>query len=232
MDETAPGARAVSYEQWGVDFFREAISEERVLGAVNTIAGQRIDFGPMGVGPGRIAKVMAYGEIGKAIATRVDGDQISYRVQLPVVLTFEVDLQIEKQLFEAELLVPLTLTAVAMSGVRIFIEAQPPHPDEVQVELEAKGLRASVLQRIADIEGEVRRFVARYVVKELDKPEARAARTIDVTRAIGEAWASISPESRRRDGVAADLNEALEQEIREHEATFVGDSDSADPTPA
>ena len=186
----------------------------------------------MGVGPGRIAKVMAYGEIGKAVATRVKGDQISYRVQLPVALNFEVDLQIEKQLYEAELLVPLTLTAVAMTGVRIFIEAQPPHPDEVQVELEAKGLRASMLQRVADIEGELRRFVARYVVKELDKPEARQARTIDVSHAIGQAWATISPESRRRDGVAADLNEALEQEIREHEETFVGDCDSADPTPS
>ncbi len=128
IDETAPDGRAISYEQWGIDFFNEAISEQRVLGAVNTIAGQRIDFGPMGVGPGRIAKVLAYGEIGKATATRVEGDQICYRVLLPVALTFEVDLQIEKQLYKAELLVPLTLTAVAMSGLRIFIETEPPAP--------------------------------------------------------------------------------------------------------
>ena len=125
----------------------------------------------MGVGPGRIAKVLAYGEIGKATATsRWSGDQICYRVLLPVALTFEVDLQIEKQLYKAELLVPLTLTAVALSGLRIFIEAEPPRPDEVQVELEAQGIRASMLQRVADVEGELRRFVARYVAKELDKP--------------------------------------------------------------
>lgn len=232
IDETAPDGRAISYEQWGIDFFNEAISEQRVLGAVNTIAGQRIDFGPMGVGPGRIAKVLAYGEIGKATATRVEGDQICYRVLLPVALTFEVDLQIEKQLYKAELLVPLTLTAVAMSRLRIFIETEPPHPDEVQVELEAQGIRASMLQRVADVEGELRRFVARYVAKEFDKPEVHEARTIDVSSAIGHIWASISPESRRRHGVAADLNEALEQEIREHEETFVGDPDSSDPTPS
>ena len=86
------GEEPISYEQWGVDFFREAISEERLLGAVNTIAGQPIDFGPMGAGPGRIAKVRAYGEIGAATATRERGDQIGYRVELPVGLTFEVDL--------------------------------------------------------------------------------------------------------------------------------------------
>ncbi|MCW2807570.1 MAG: hypothetical protein JWQ93_1525 [Marmoricola sp.] len=185
--------RAISYAEWGVDFFHEAISEERVLGAVNTLAGQEIDFGPIAAGPGGLAKVRAYGEMGEAIATRLEGREISYRVLLPVSLTFEVDLQIEKQRFDAELLVPLTLTAVARSGVRVFIEAEPPHGDEVRVTLKARGLRATVLQRVAGVEGELRRFVANYVATELDKPHVREARTIDVSRAIGLAWASLAP---------------------------------------
>lgn len=185
--------RAISYAQWGVDFFHEAISEERVLGAVNTLAGQEIDFGPIAAGPGGLAKVRAYGEMGEAIATRLEGQEISYRVLLPVSLTFEVDLQIEKQRFDAELLVPLTLTAVARSGVRVFIEAEPPHGDEVRVTLKARGLRATVLQRVAGVEGELRRFVASYVATELEKPHVREARTIDVSRAIGLAWASLAP---------------------------------------
>ena len=216
------GEAPITYEQWGVDFFHEAISEQRVLGAVNTIAGQPIDFGPMGVGPGRIAKVRAYGEIGAASATRERGDQIGYRVELPVSLTFEVDLQVETHRFEAELLVPLTLTAVACSGVRIFIAAAPPRPEEVQVELQAKGLRASVLQRVVGIESELRRFVAGYVRRELEKPHVREARTIDVSRAIGKAWESLSPEQ-AHDGVTADLNDQLEREIVQYEETFVGD---------
>jgi len=212
----------ISYEQWGIDFFHEAVSEDRVLGAVNTIAGQPIDFGPMGVGPGRIAKVRAYGEIGSATATRERGDHIGYRVILPVSLTFEVDLQVETHRFEAELLVPLMLTAVARSGVRIFIEAEPPRSDEVQVELEAQGLRASVLQRVVGIEAELRRFVAGYVRRELDKPHVREARSIDVSRAIDRAWASISP-APSEDGVTADLNDELEREIEHYEETFVED---------
>jgi hypothetical protein len=193
-EEQADGP--ISYEQWGVDFFREAISEERVLGAVNTIAGQPIEFGPIGAGPGRIAKVRAYGEIGAATATQERGDQISYRVLLPVDLTFEVDLQVEKQRFDAELLVPLTLTATARSGVRIFIEAVPPRGEDVQVDLRGQGLRASVLQKVAGIDAEVRRFVARYVERELEKPHVLDARMIDVSRAIDRAWASISPAAR------------------------------------
>ena len=73
---------------------------------------------------------------------------------------------------------------MARAGVRIFIDATPPTGSEVQVELKANGLRASVLQRVAGVEGELRRFVARYVAHELDKPHVREARVIDVSRAI------------------------------------------------
>ena len=215
-----PGGE-ITYEQWGVDFFLEAISEQRVLGAVNTIAGQPIDFGPMGVGPGRIAKVRAYGAIGQAMATRLRGDRIAYRVLLPVDLTFELDLGVEKQRFEAELLVPLTLAAVAHSGVRIVIEATPPNSSEVQVELKAQGLRASVVQRVANVEGELCRFVARYVAHELDKPHVREARIIDVSQAIDRVWASIAPTPRPDEGVVTDLNDALEQEIRANEEALI-----------
>jgi hypothetical protein len=223
----------VPYAQWGEDFFAEAVSEERVLGAVNTIAGQPIDFGPMGVGPGRIAKVRAYGEIGEAAATRLppasSGGLIGYHVVLPVRLTFEVDLQVDSHRFEAQLLVPLTLVAVALSGVRIWIEATPPTGSEIEVDLQATGLRASVLQRVADVEGELKRFVARYVAHELDKPHVQEVRLIDVSRAIDSAWASIGPTRPRKgseeapESATADLNEALEREIRDHESTFLGD---------
>jgi hypothetical protein len=215
----------VSYERWGADFFAEAVSETRILGAVDNIAGQPIDFGPIGVGPGKIAKVRAYGAIGAARAVRLDAPAITYRVELPVELTFELNLQVETHTFHAELLVPLTLTARAVEGVKVFIDVTPPHSSEVQVQVQAEGLRASIMQRVANVEGELRRFVARYVAREVGKPHIRAARLIDVAGAIDRAWASISPESTPgssvRGAVTDDLNEALETEIRENEQTFL-----------
>jgi hypothetical protein len=222
----------VSYQQWGLDFFAEAVSAERILGAVNNIAGQPIDFGPMGVGPGKIAKVRAYGEIGAADATRLDtpaarqgGSEatyplIAYRVELPVALTFELDLQVETHVFHAELLVPLTLTARALDGVRIVILIDPPRTSEVQVRVTAEGLRASIMQRVANVEGELRRFVAKYVARETSKPHIEAARLIDVSAAIDKAWGSIAPQGSKQ-RVTDDLNKALETEIRENEETFL-----------
>jgi len=210
----------VSYEQWGLDFFAEAVSEDRILGAVNNIAGQPIDFGPIGVGPGKIAKVRAFGEIGSATAKRIDGAEITYRVELPVQLTFELNLQVETHVFHAQLLVPLTLTARAVEGVRIFVTIDPPRPSDIDVQVTAEGIRASIMQRIANVEGELRRFVAKYVARETGKPHVEDARLIDVSKAIDRAWGSIAPK-RSDQRITDDLNEALESEIRENEDSFL-----------
>ena len=210
----------VSYERWGADFFAEAVSAERVLGAVNNIAGQPIDFGPIGVGPGKIAKVKAYGEIGAATARPLEGPRISYRVELPVSLTFEVNLQVETHVFHAELLVPLTLTAQALDRVRIFITIDPPRPSDIEVTVQAEGIRASIMQRVVNVENELRRFVAKYVARETSKPHIEEARLIDVSAAIDRAWGSIAPRPAEQ-RVTDDFAEALEAEIRENEETFL-----------
>lgn len=215
----------ISYRAWGEQFFRAAVSEERILAAVDDLAGQPIDFGPMGVGPGRLANLRAYGAIGRALATPLPGDDedspISYRVLVPVDLHFEVDLQVETHRFHAELLVPLTLTARALDGVRIYVDVVPPRAADVQVSLRAEGLRASIVKRVANMEAELQRFVARYVSRELAKPEVEQARTIDVAAMIDKAWATLA-RPKPRGGVIDDLNAALESEILAHEDDFLG----------
>lgn len=210
----------VSYQQWGLDFFAEAVSQDRILGAVDNIAGQPIDFGPIGVGPGKVAKVKAYGAIGSARAHRLDGPQISYRVELPVSLTFEVNMQVDTYTFHAELLVPLTLTAHAVEGVKIFITIDPPRSSEVEVRVQAEGIRASIMQRVVNIESELKRFVAKYVARETSKPHIEEARVIDVSAAIDKAWSSIAPKPAETK-VTDDFAKALEEEIRENEETLL-----------
>jgi hypothetical protein len=221
IEESArPERHFVSYQQWGLDFFAEAVSQDRILGAVNNIAGQPINFGPMGVGPGKIAKVRAYGEIGAATATPIEGPQISYRVELPVTLTFEVNLQVETHVFHAELLVPLTLTARALDRVKIFITIDPPRPSDIEVKVQAEGIRASIMQRVVNVEGELRRFVAKYVARETSKQHIEEARLINVSAAIDRAWGSIAPKPADKK-VTDDFAEALEAEIRENEDTLL-----------
>jgi hypothetical protein len=192
-----------TYEEFGALFFRAAVTPERILGAVDGIAGQPIDFGPMGVGPGRIARVMAKGQIREATATELPGLPISYRLVVPVALDFTVDLQVEKHRFHADVEVPLTVTAHATQDLRIIVDVTPPNPDELELDLAAEGMRAGLLKRIANIDGELRRFVAKYVARELEKPHIVATREIDVGVSIDVAWADMAPQRDSEDVASA-----------------------------
>ena len=204
----------IDYEQWGLLFFDRAVTAERVLTAVNVLGGQKIDVGPMGVGPGRIAKVTARGVIGTATGERVAGDPVSFAVTLPVGLTFTLDLGVDVHRFDAQLSVPLHLVARAMDDLRILIDVTPPQPAEVGVRLNARGIRASITKHAAGVDGELRRFVAKYVAREIEKPYVIAARTIDVSGAIDRALTHLAPRFPGNDQpLVADLPVALAEEI-------------------
>ena len=193
VDQDESESARCTYEEFGELFFRAAVTPERIVGAVDGIAGQPIDFGPMGVGPGRIASVTAKGQIGEATATEIPGTPISYRLVVPVDLDFTVNLQVEKHHFHANVEVPLTVTAHATRDLRIVVDVTPPNPDELELDLAAEGMRATLLKRVANIDGELRRFVAKYVARELEKPHVVATRNIDVGVSIDVAWAGMAP---------------------------------------
>ena len=183
----------IGYGEWGERFFEAAVTEERVLAGVNAMAGQQINFGPLGVGPGRIAKVTAVGEIGMATGQRTSTDPVQIRVELPVTLHFKLDLGVDVHHFDAEVTVPLLLSARARDDLAIVIDVEPPTKDDVSVELKAKGLRATVVQYAGNVDGELRRFIAKYVGRELEKPAILAARVIDIGAAIERGAGGVIP---------------------------------------
>jgi hypothetical protein len=208
----------ISYGEFGEQFFAHAVTEERILAAIGSLAGQPIDVGPIGVGPGRLAKVTAKGAIGEATATPVAGSEVSFRVLLPVSLTFEVHLQVDTHRYAADLMVPLTLVARAAAPLRVVVDVVPPLPNQVTVSLKAEGLRASLLNKVIGIEAELQRFVAKYVKREVAKPNITKARVIDVAGAIGGAYASLSSggSGSASSTITEDLGPALEREIEEN----------------
>ena len=69
----------------------------------------------------------------------------------------------------------------------------PPRAADVGCQLKAQGLRASITQHAANVEGELKRFVAKYVAREIEKPYVVKARTIDVSGAIDKAVGNLAP---------------------------------------
>ena len=187
-------ATTVACEEWGRRFLEHAVSVERVLDGVNVLADRPIELGPIGVGPGRVAKVTARGRIGTATCVRVaTAPDLVFEVMLPVSLQFVLDLTMDKQRYDADLVVPLRITAHTRADLSLLLAVAPPEPAAVSLDLRARGLRAQITSAAAGIDAELRRFVARYVAREIDQPHVVRARTIDVAAAVDRAAASVSP---------------------------------------
>jgi hypothetical protein len=215
----------IEYGAWGAQFFEFAVTEERILAGVNAMAGQPINVGPLGVGPGRVAKVSATGQIGTATGHRTSTEPVAFEVKIPVQLQFELDLGLDVHRFDADIEIPLRLTARARDDLAIVIEVEGPTGRELVVNLKAKGLRASVTQYAANVEGELRRFIAKYVAREIAKPTVEAARIVDVAAAINRAAGGVVPKASGR-GRGADVSEALADELKDAEDAFQVDPEA------
>jgi hypothetical protein len=185
-----PADDRISYASFGARFFEHAVTEARIVGALDGLAGEPIEFGPIGAGPGKIAQVRAKGRVGAASARRIAGDDVVFRLSIPVTLDLHIDLGVDQHNFHATVTIGLTLTARAADPLRVVIDIDTPSRRDVTVAMEADGLRAAVFQRVVGIDREIGRFVAKYVTRELDKPHIRAARDIDVAARIDQAWKS------------------------------------------
>ena len=73
----------MTYEEFGRKFFEIAVTEERVGGAIADIAGDAFEMGPMGQGPGKIAKVTAKVRILEPRVTRQVGEKITFAIRIP-----------------------------------------------------------------------------------------------------------------------------------------------------
>lgn len=213
----------ISYGEWGERFFEYAVTLDRILGGVNVLAGRPIDVGPLGVGPGKIAKVTATGAIGTATGQRVGGVPVRYDVVLPVEIEFTIELGMDKHRFDAKIQVPLVIAAHGRDDLAIDIVVTPPSSREIVVDLVPQGLRASLIRRAAGVDIELKRFIAKYVAREIEKPHVAAARIIDVRTALDRAASGVVP--REDSTIAADITQdfpaALESEIEQAAEQFV-----------
>ncbi|MCX5043874.1 hypothetical protein OG921_11925 [Aldersonia sp. NBC_00410] len=182
----------ISYESFGRRFFELAVSPERVAAAFGQLAGSSFDFGPIGAGPGRLVKVSARVHVGSPTLVRDDGETISFDLSIPIRLHLLIDLSVDKQRFDVDGDVALRLTVRAAEPLRVLIDVDEPDVRDVHIDVRAETLRGSVLRALGSVDDEIKRFVARYIAKEIHKPHIEAARTIDVIDQIDRAWSAPS----------------------------------------
>ncbi|MGN6162116.1 MAG: hypothetical protein ACTHOG_10515 [Marmoricola sp.] len=184
---------AMAYEAFGEHFLREVLHLDRVLQSIDRILGDDLRLGPIGAGPGRrIATLTATGTFMPTYGEVLPGPLVAYKVYLPVDVTFEIDLHIDVHRFHAEVLVPLGVVLRLEEPLTVVWDLIEPQADELTVTIKSEARRSAMLQRMAGLDAELRRFLLRFVQRELDKPHVRKARRINIAEVIDGAWPEIS----------------------------------------
>ncbi len=186
-NEAAP-PEFCSYERFGLRFFQHAVSVERIAAGVSGLTGAPIEFGPIAAGPAKIAKVHATGAIGEPVVSpRADVEPLRFGLHVPVDLRFAVSLPATTHRFRADVGIDLTLTARAAEPLRVVIDIDPPEAGDITVLLKAQGLTSSVLQWASGMDGELKRFLVRYIRAEIAKPHIVRARSVDLRPFVRDA---------------------------------------------
>lgn len=191
--DPAGSPRALAFEEFGDLFLRRVLHTDRVLESVDRILGPDFRLGPIGAGPGRkVATLTAQGRFQPTYGELLPGQDVAYRVMLPVDVTFELDMVVDTQRFHADVLVPLIVRLRLQEPLTIVWDIDTPAEDEVQIDIRGENRRSTLLQKLAGFDGELRRFLVRFVERELDKPYVQRARHIDVVSVIDGAWPQIA----------------------------------------
>lgn len=192
--ETSPAPPVtITAAAFGESFLAHAVSAERIAGVLRGMLDAPISVGPMGAGPGRLARVSARGHYREPVVERVvRRGAVQYRLTVPVRVTFDLDLRVETHRFDADVRVPVLLTATAADPLLVVIQPTAPTASQLELTVRGEGFRASVLGKVVDVEHELRSFIARYVGRELAKPYVAEACTWDIAALMDRAWASLA----------------------------------------
>ncbi|HVV36374.1 MAG TPA: hypothetical protein VHC63_07195 [Acidimicrobiales bacterium] len=184
----------VSYQDFGAALIDEAVTPGRIERAVADVAGDRVEVGPLPVGPGDAASVVAKGTIGapraKPAPPEADGSR-GFIVTIPVELRLSVKVAGTLHRFESSVHVHLRLAVrTAARPLSLVIDITVPDATDLDVAVRASGVVGRVLGRLGDVDGKIRREVVAFIGERVESPAARAARIINIGDAVESLWQS------------------------------------------
>lgn len=194
-----------SYERFGVHWVRRVLHKERILRTVDAVLGDQISLGPIGAGPGRaFASVSFTGTFGPTTGEEVPAALLTYAIDLPISVVFQLDLPLDKLNFNAEVVIPLIMVVHTEDPLRLRLELLTPTEDQIGLELKTDTRRGAILRKMTGLDSELRRFVLKVIDTELAKPYVKRATYLDMEELIDHAWPMLTeqflpqgPEDRR-----------------------------------
>ena len=184
----------VSYQDFGAALIDEAVTPARIEHAVAEVAGDRVEVGPLLVGPGDAASVIAKGTLGAPrarVATPESDGTRRFTVVIPADLHLSVKVAGTLHRFEATVRVPLQMSVrTAAQPLALVIDIAPLDASDLDVDVRASGMVGRVLGRLGNVDAKIRREVVAIVRARVESPAGREATIINIGDTVESMWKS------------------------------------------
>jgi hypothetical protein len=180
--------KALSAEQFVVSLLRETITCERVAAVMARIAGERIEVGPLRMGPGGAVTALGAGVIGDIKVTPVPGPVLGFEAVVPGALTIDLSAGSNGRVhrYLGEVLVPMRIQTLLEAPAWVVLDVAALRPADVSVQLQTAGVATFVLQTLGDADREVAAQVAHVVNDRV--ADVAELRRIDLVDLLDRAW--------------------------------------------
>jgi hypothetical protein len=158
------------------------VTSDLIAEVISQIAGGVIDVGPIATGPGGVARATAHGVLRRAEVHLEPGLPIGVRAGVPVAIELTVDAAGGKHRYSADAKVAIRAAIAHEDGCAV-VELEPLSSRDVTVRVKAHGLQAKLLQKVGDVDGELRREIAAYVNGRLSGDDVTELRRIPMPSA-------------------------------------------------
>lgn len=183
---------SMTYADFGEAFLRKVVHRRRVLEVIERVLGEKIELGPLGAGPGRkFAKVTATGWFQPVSGVEIPGDDLGFRIIIPIDVDFAIEIARDVNRFRARLLVPITVRLRLEPPLDLLVDVLLPEEDEVSLQVETDKRRSAVLQRVSGLENELRRFMMRVMEREFAKPHIQRIMRVDLLQLVDDTWPEL-----------------------------------------
>ncbi|TSE01951.1 hypothetical protein FOS14_00725 [Skermania sp. ID1734] len=174
----------ISYEEFGAEFFRRAVTIDRISNAVNGIAGRGIKIGPIQIG--LLAGFRADGDIGQPKVRQHEGDQVAFDVEVPAALVVTINALGQEVRIEVGVEIDLEMHARAADPLLIVIDIPSITDDDVRLVIKAEALGAAWQRILAPMGESIRREVATRINAMLRDPGSVNGRVFDIAQRIND----------------------------------------------
>ncbi|MGI8680373.1 MAG: hypothetical protein ACR2LX_17130 [Jatrophihabitans sp.] len=191
MDSTSVPGRVTDAE-FARAFFRRAVTRDRVVAALESLASKELRFGPYSAAG--LASVASSGTFDTASVELTDADRPAFAVTVPAILDITVRLGAESKL-RADVQIDLALSVRAAAPLLLVIDIAPVRAQDIRISVQGRGLGGALSSVLASLGGELRAQVARQVTAVLDTDGLRRSRTFDIAARIEGTPDESTPET-------------------------------------